>query len=552
MVAALDGAQVAHSHTWYANLAGHLGGLLHDIPHVVTVHSLEPLRPWKAEQLGGGYALSSWAEKVSVEGASAIVAVSEGMRADLLSAYPDVDPGKVHVIYNGIDAEQYSPDPNTDVIERYGVDTSRPSVVFVGRITRQKGVPVLLRAAAHLDPDVQLVLCAGAPDTPGAGGGGRRAGRRAAQDPLGGHLAVGDAEQAGGHPAAVALDAVRLPVGVRAAGHREPGGDGLRDGGRRVEDRRHPRGGRGRRDGLLVPPDDPEALAESINSADPRPGAGEGDGRRGPRAGARRSSTGARIAQQTAELYRSRASTEVAVGDRRRGGRARSTVGSDLLARAEPGGPAADGGPLHRGAAPRAVPVGVPVRRSRCRCARRRGGWPPGSPSAGPGAGRELVGAQSVDPAPRVEPGLPQRLVGEEVAHAREHGLVQQPRLDRGGAAPDPVAERGRADPLGVGSEGGEVGVEPDPAEAALVEQAQRAAVGEGDREPGPVGAPVGLLGGGRRSPATRSPPSVSAPAGVGDEDPAAHPEVQAEHRPGAGRLPRSRTTATCPAGTPR
>ena len=115
MAAALDGAQVAHSHTWYANLAGHLGGLLHDIPHVVTVHSLEPLRPWKAEQLGGGYALSSWAEKVSVEGAAAIVAVSEGMRADLLSAYPAVDPGKVHVIYNGIDAEQYSPDPTTDV-----------------------------------------------------------------------------------------------------------------------------------------------------------------------------------------------------------------------------------------------------------------------------------------------------------------------------------------------------------------------------------------------------------------------------------------------------
>ena len=121
MVAALDGAQVAHSHTWYANLGGHLGGLLHDIPHVVTVHSLEPLRPWKAEQLGGGYALSSWAEKVSVEGASAIVAVSEGMRADLLSAYPDVDRGKVHVIYNGIDAEQYAPDPNNDVIERYGL-----------------------------------------------------------------------------------------------------------------------------------------------------------------------------------------------------------------------------------------------------------------------------------------------------------------------------------------------------------------------------------------------------------------------------------------------
>ena len=132
MVAAVPEVDLVHSHTWYANLAGHLTGLFQDIPHVVTAHSLEPHRPWKAEQLGGGYRLSSWAERTGFEGADAVVAVSEGMRADLLSAYPDVDRGKVHVIYNGIDAEQYAPDPNTDVIERYGVDTSRPSAVFVG------------------------------------------------------------------------------------------------------------------------------------------------------------------------------------------------------------------------------------------------------------------------------------------------------------------------------------------------------------------------------------------------------------------------------------
>jgi alpha-maltose-1-phosphate synthase len=169
MTAATEGAEVAHSHTWYANLAGHLSALTYDIPHVATVHSLEPLRPWKAEQLGGGYALSSWCERVALEGADAVIAVSEGMRADVLACYPAVDPDRVEVIYNGIDTDEYRPDPDTDVLERIGVDPSRPSVVFVGRITRQKGVPYLLEAARSLSGDAQLVLCAGAPDTPELG-----------------------------------------------------------------------------------------------------------------------------------------------------------------------------------------------------------------------------------------------------------------------------------------------------------------------------------------------------------------------------------------------
>jgi starch synthase len=166
MAAGVEGADVAHSHTWYANLAGHLAKLTYDIPHVATVHSLEPLRPWKAEQLGGGYALSSWCERTALEGADAVIAVSEGMRRDVLACYPAVDPARVQVVYNGIDAEEYRPDPHTDVLDRLGVDPGRPSVVFVGRITRQKGVPHLLRAALDFDPAAQLVLCAGAPDTP--------------------------------------------------------------------------------------------------------------------------------------------------------------------------------------------------------------------------------------------------------------------------------------------------------------------------------------------------------------------------------------------------
>jgi alpha-maltose-1-phosphate synthase len=166
MTAGAQGAELVHSHTWYANLAGHLSKLTYDIPHVATVHSLEPLRPWKAEQLGGGYALSSWCEQVALESADAVIAVSEGMRRDVLEAYPALDPGRVRVIYNGIDAEQYAPDAGTEVLGRWSVDSGAPSVVFVGRITRQKGVPYLVDAALQFDPAAQLVLCAGAPDTP--------------------------------------------------------------------------------------------------------------------------------------------------------------------------------------------------------------------------------------------------------------------------------------------------------------------------------------------------------------------------------------------------
>ena len=159
-------AQLVHSHTWYANLGGHLASMLYGIPHVMTMHSLEALRPWKAEQLGGGYQVSTWCERTSAASAAAVVAVSDGMRADILAAYPEIQDERVRVIRNGIDTDEYRPDPKTDVLERYGVDRARPYVIFVGRITRQKGVPVLLRAASMLIPEAQLVLLAGAADTP--------------------------------------------------------------------------------------------------------------------------------------------------------------------------------------------------------------------------------------------------------------------------------------------------------------------------------------------------------------------------------------------------
>ncbi|GGS72042.1 glycogen synthase [Nonomuraea spiralis] len=166
MAAACEGADVVHSHTWYANFAGHVAKMLHGMPHVVTTHSLEPLRPWKAEQLGGGYTVSSWAERTALAAADAVIAVSEGMRRDVLAAYPEIPPGKVTVIHNGIDTAEYAPDPGLDVLKKHGVDPDRPYVIFVGRITRQKGLVHLLHAARAFDPDAQLVLCAGAPDTP--------------------------------------------------------------------------------------------------------------------------------------------------------------------------------------------------------------------------------------------------------------------------------------------------------------------------------------------------------------------------------------------------
>ena len=160
------GADIVHSHTWYANGAGHLAKLLHGIPHVVTAHSLEPLRPWKAEQLGGGYRVSSWIEKTAFEAADAVIAVSAGMARDILRCYPDIDPERVKVVHNGIDLDRWQRVEDPDVVRGLGVDPDRPSVVFVGRITRQKGLPYLLEAAKRLPPEVQLVLCAGAPDTP--------------------------------------------------------------------------------------------------------------------------------------------------------------------------------------------------------------------------------------------------------------------------------------------------------------------------------------------------------------------------------------------------
>jgi starch synthase len=160
------GADLVHSHTWYANEAGRVSQLLHGIPHVITAHSLEPLRPWKAEQLGGGYRVSSWIEKAAYESADAVIAVSGGMRADILRSYPAVDPAKVHVVHNGIDVTAWAPTSNPELLERWGIDPHRRSVVFVGRITRQKGLPYLLEAAEQLPDDVQLILCAGAPDTP--------------------------------------------------------------------------------------------------------------------------------------------------------------------------------------------------------------------------------------------------------------------------------------------------------------------------------------------------------------------------------------------------
>jgi starch synthase len=169
MADAAAGATVVHSHTWYAGMAGHLAAMLHDIPHVLTAHSLEPLRPWKAEQLGGGYRVSTWVERNAVLAADAVIAVSSGMRDDVLRVYPTLDPNSVHVVRNGVDTDVWypaGPVPSGSMLAELGVDPGRPIVAFVGRITRQKGVAHLVAAAHHFSPDAQVVLCAGAPDTP--------------------------------------------------------------------------------------------------------------------------------------------------------------------------------------------------------------------------------------------------------------------------------------------------------------------------------------------------------------------------------------------------
>lgn len=165
-VKALEGIDVVHTHTWYVSMAGFLAKKLYGVPFVLTTHSLEPLRAWKAEQLGSGYAMSSWMERTAILNADAIVAVSEGTKADILRAYPDVDPERIHVIYNGIDLKEYQKTSETNALIEYGVDPSVPYVLFVGRITRQKGVTHLVDAINYLPADTQVVLCAGAPDTP--------------------------------------------------------------------------------------------------------------------------------------------------------------------------------------------------------------------------------------------------------------------------------------------------------------------------------------------------------------------------------------------------
>ena len=301
MAAAAD-ADVVHSHTWYANLGGHLAALLHGVPHVMTVHSLEPLRPWKAEQLGGGYALSSWCEQVAICAAAAVIAVSDGMRADVLGTYPMVPPGRVRVIRNGIDTAEYAPDPGTDVLERYGVDPARPSVIFVGRITRQKGVPVLLRAAAGLDPAAQLVLLAGQPDTAelAAEVEGLVAELRAARSGviwIPEMLPKAEVIQLLTHATVFACPSLYEPLGIvnleaMACGTAVVGSavggipEVVSDG----------------ETGLLVPPDDPAALAAALNALVRDPARAAAFGLAG-RARAVAEFGWQKVAAQTADLY---------------------------------------------------------------------------------------------------------------------------------------------------------------------------------------------------------------------------------------------------------
>jgi alpha-maltose-1-phosphate synthase len=302
MAAAAGSADLVHSHTWYANLGGHLASLLYGVPHVMTVHSLEPLRPWKAEQLGGGYSVSSWCERVAVESAAAVIAVSDGMRSDVLGTYPQVQPGRVHVIRNGIDTTEYTPDPGTDVLERHGVDPSRPAVIFVGRITRQKGVPVLLRAAASLDPAAQLVLCAGQPDTPelAAEVEGLVAGLRAARSGviwIPEMLPKRAVIQLLSHATVFACPSLYEPLGIvnleaMACGTAVVGSavggipEVVSDG----------------ETGLLVPPDDAGALAAALNALVGDPGRAAAMGRAGRERAVAEFGWQA-VAEQTVALY---------------------------------------------------------------------------------------------------------------------------------------------------------------------------------------------------------------------------------------------------------
>jgi starch synthase len=304
MAAAADGAQLVHSHTWYTNLAGHLASLLYGIPHVMTMHSLEPLRPWKAEQLGGGYALSRWCERVAAESAAAVVAVSAAMRSDILAAYPAISPERVHVIGNGIDTAEYAPDSGTDVLERFGVDPGRPIVAFVGRIARQKGLPVLLRAATSLDSAAQLVLCAGQPDTPelAAEVAGLVDELRASRPGvvwIPQMLAVREVVQVLSHATVFACPSLYEPLGIvnleamacgtAVVGSRVGGiGEVVADG----------------ETGLLVPPDDDAALSRALNALIRDPGRAREMGQRGRERTVTRFGWPA-IAARTAALYSS-------------------------------------------------------------------------------------------------------------------------------------------------------------------------------------------------------------------------------------------------------
>ena len=246
MAAALEGRELVHSHTWYANLAGHLGKLLYGIPHVMTAHSLEPLRPWKAEQLGGGYALSSWAERTAIEAADAVIAVSGAMRDDILGCYPALDPAKVHIVHNGIDTALYRPDHGTDALRRIGLDP-RPPVRPVRRPHHpaEGRAPSAARGPGHR-PGRAGRAVRGRPRHPRDRPGVPRALRGAEPGPRGRALDPADAAAPRGDPTPHPRGRVRLPLGVRAPRHRQPGGDGLRHPRGGLPGRRHPRG-RGRR-----------------------------------------------------------------------------------------------------------------------------------------------------------------------------------------------------------------------------------------------------------------------------------------------------------------
>jgi starch synthase len=302
IAAAVAGADLVHSHTWYANLAGHLAGRLHGVPHVATTHSLEPLRPWKQEQLGGGYQLSSFCERVGLEGADRVIAVSRGMAADVRAAYPAIDPARLEVIYNGIDPQAYAPDPATDVLARLGVDLARPYVAFVGRVTRQKGLPVLLRAAAQLHPEAQLVLLAGAADTPELGAEVDRLvsdlrAMRSGVIWVDAMLPRPEVAQVLSHAAAFVCPSVYEPLGIvnleamacgvpvvasAVGGIPEVVVDG--------------------QTGLLVPPGEPEALAAAVNRVLENPDLGRRMGQAGRERAVAQFSWQS-IARQTVELY---------------------------------------------------------------------------------------------------------------------------------------------------------------------------------------------------------------------------------------------------------